>query len=75
MILDIPLGKLIVTAQEVQVRLTSTGVMLQSFCDDLIILPGPLLLADAGAVRWSLPITQEVADLMVDFIGPQLLKR
>ncbi|MGL4474656.1 MAG: DUF3389 family protein [Shewanella sp.] len=75
MILNIPLGKIIITAHEVQVRLTSSGVVLQSYCEDLVLLPGPLLLADAGAVRWSLPLSQEAADVMLDVIGPQLLKR
>ncbi|MCE9688223.1 MULTISPECIES: DUF3389 family protein [Shewanella] len=60
MVLDFSQGKIIVTAFEVQVRLRASNLVLQAMAEDIQLKrQGRLLLADGGAVRWSLSLDDE----------------
>ncbi|ABO24004.1 DUF3389 domain-containing protein [Shewanella loihica] len=56
MVIEFSGGRIIVSPQEVLVKLT-TGVSLYAMADDLRLLSaGNIMVADAGAVRWHLSL-------------------
>ncbi|MGL4938890.1 DUF3389 family protein [Shewanella sp.] len=55
MVLDFSQGKIIVTEQELQVRLLGAQIVLQASAEDIgLRRQPPMLIADGGGVRWSL---------------------
>ncbi|MCC4832336.1 DUF3389 family protein [Shewanella sp. 1_MG-2023] len=57
MIIEFSQGKLVVTPFEVQCRLNVNSIVLTAMVDDMKCIADRLLLiADAGAVRWSLQL-------------------
>ncbi|MGL5290504.1 MAG: DUF3389 family protein [Vibrionaceae bacterium] len=55
MVLDFSQGKIIVTKQELQVRLLGAQIVLQASAADISLRrQPPMLIADGGGVRWSL---------------------
>ncbi|RXJ71598.1 PTS sugar transporter subunit IIA [Veronia nyctiphanis] len=60
MVIDIPGGKLIVTAHEVMVKLQQNRMTLQAQTDDISILGGAnMLVANGGSVNWSISLGSE----------------
>ena len=56
MVIVLSAGKLILTPTELLCRLSS-GATLRALPDDIrLVTTPPLLIADAGAVSWTLPI-------------------
>jgi aromatic ring-opening dioxygenase catalytic subunit (LigB family) len=70
MVLQLVNGKLILTPMELLCKLEG-GVQLRALCEDIRLLDSPrLLIADAGAVSWTLPLdTDEQLALIRDFYG------
>ncbi|KIO35709.1 DUF3389 family protein [Shewanella sp. cp20] len=59
MVVEFSGGRVIVSPQEVLVKL-ATGVSLYAMVDDLRLLSaGNIMVADAGAVRWHLTLDDE----------------
>ena len=59
MVIEFSGGRVIVSPQEVLVKL-ATGVSLYAMVDDLRLLSaGNIMVADAGAVRWHLTLDDE----------------
>ncbi|MDO6618840.1 MULTISPECIES: DUF3389 family protein [unclassified Shewanella] len=57
MIIEFSQGKLVVTPFEIQCRLNTNNIVLTAMVDDMKCLSDSLMLiADAGAVRWSLKL-------------------
>ncbi|MFD2178483.1 DUF3389 family protein [Veronia pacifica] len=57
MVVDIPGGKLIVTAHEVMVKLEQSRMTLRAQVDDISLLSGAkMLIANGGSVSWSLSL-------------------
>nr|WP_283105061.1 DUF3389 family protein [Shewanella dokdonensis] len=64
-------GYLLVNPRELQVRLQSSQVVMTVLAEDIRLLASArLLLADAGAVRWQLPLdSDEQLQQLVEFYG------
>ncbi|KKA43786.1 MULTISPECIES: DUF3389 family protein [Salinivibrio] len=72
MVVDIEHGKLIVTAHEVVIQLPAMKLSMQVQSDSLqIIADANVLVADAGDVRWSLPLSAQHIALISDMTGIQ----
>ncbi|MCL1074860.1 DUF3389 family protein [Shewanella dokdonensis] len=69
--LNISGGYLLVNPRELQVRLQSSQVVMTVLAEDIRLLASArLLLADAGAVRWQLPLdSDEQLQQLVEFYG------
>ncbi|MCL1091318.1 DUF3389 domain-containing protein [Shewanella profunda] len=66
MVIDFSQGKLIVTEFEVQVRLNAASIVLQASAEDIGLRRNPpMLIADGGAVRWSLKLDDKAQLLLV----------
>lgn len=60
MVIDFSQGKLIVTEYEVQVRLNVASIVLLAGAEDIALRrEPPLLIANGGAVRWSVKLDNE----------------
>lgn len=70
MVIEFSGGRLIVSPQEVLVKLSPSGASLYAMADDVRLLrAGNIIVADAGAVRWHLTLDEpeqltEVADCL-----------
>lgn len=61
MVIDFSQGKLIVTEFEVQVRLKVASIVLQAGAEDIgLRWEPPMLIANGGAVRWSVKLDNEM---------------
>lgn len=70
MVLQLVDGKLILTPMELLCKLNN-GIQLRALFEDIRLLDSPrLLIADAGAVSWTLPLqSDEQSALIRDFYG------
>lgn len=60
MVIDFSQGKLIVTEFEVQVRLNAASIVLLAGAEDIALRREPsMLIANGGAVRWSVKLDNE----------------
>lgn len=60
MVIDFSQGKFIVTEFEVQVRLNAASIVLQASAEDISLRrQPPMLIANGGAVRWSIKLDNE----------------
>ncbi|ASJ96638.1 DUF3389 family protein [Shewanella marisflavi] len=70
MVIEFSGGRLIVSPQEVLVKLNASGASLYAMADDVRLLSaGHIMVADAGAVQWHLTLDgpeqlAEVADCL-----------
>ncbi|KFZ36700.1 hypothetical protein HR45_14660 [Shewanella mangrovi] len=71
MLLTLNHAKLILSPQELQVRLMPSGAILSVLLDDLrLIASVNLLVANVGAVSWQLPLDNaEQLQQIADFYG------
>ncbi|WP_417762819.1 DUF3389 family protein [Shewanella sp.] len=71
MLLNLSHAKLILTPQQLQVRLQPSGAVLGVFADDLrLIGTANLIVANVGSVSWQLPLeNDEQLQQVADFYG------
>ena len=76
MVIDIPGGKLIVTAHDVMVKLQQNRITLQAQTDDISILAGAnMLIANGGSVSWSISLGSEETARDVSEVSGVAIKR
>lgn len=57
MVINFAQGKIVVSMHEIQILLSATGVSLYAMAEDIKLMRSALtLVADAGAVRWSIKL-------------------
>ncbi|MCH1921006.1 DUF3389 domain-containing protein [Shewanella sp. A3A] len=71
MLLNLTHAKLILTPQQLQVRLQPSGAILEVFAEDLrLISTANLLVANVGSVSWQLPLeNNEQLQQVAEFYG------
>lgn len=71
MVITFSLGKIILSMHEIQIKLSDGGLSLYAMAEDVRVVRDALMLvADGGAVRWSLKLdSSEQLETVIDELG------